>query len=475
MDGHQLRPHNRRSRFCYCRRRVEPRRDLRGLQRREGAPHDGRRGQLGDITTGIPQRFVRDIAIDPADEDVAYLTVSGFGTGHVFKTADGGATWQDVSRNLPNLPVNAVLIEPGTPDNIYIGTDLGAFVSTDAAATWSPFNDGLPLVAVFDLAINSTSGLLLAGTHGRGMFARTVVLVLGMTVSPDSRIDSIAVGSTTTTSDTAVVRFVGPGAATQPWTAAPGAGTWLTITTPNGTGNGVVRWTRDPTGLLLGTYVDTVSVTATGSGLSPAQIIDTLVIGQALAMSLSSSSLVDTTVAGAQQPTLGTVSVLITGIGSGSTSWNATHGAGSWITVTLDFGTGGGAVAWLRDASQLVEGIYIDTITVTAPGSGVSPMTVVDTLVVAPAIALSDAADELFVGGLLSPLQIAFLDALGNDDGTYNLGDVLAWVDWCQRTEPGGCVVDPAAVQEAADTAGGRSPSGGPRGSDDPKRSGRRE
>ncbi|MCH8255940.1 MAG: hypothetical protein IID06_11375, partial [Gemmatimonadetes bacterium] len=125
-----------------------------------------------------------------------------------------------MTRNLPDLPVNAVLIEPGTPDNIYIGTDLGAFVSTDAAATWSPFNDGLPLVAVFDLAINSTSGLLLAGTHGRGMFARTVLLVLGMTVSPDSRIDSIAVGSTTTTSDTAVVRFVGPGAATQPWTAA---------------------------------------------------------------------------------------------------------------------------------------------------------------------------------------------------------------------------------------------------------------
>lgn len=434
-------------------------------------------GANWSIITGAvgPQRFVKDIAIDPANEDVAYLTVSGFGTGHVFKTADGGATWQDVSGNLPDLPVNAVLIEPGTPDNIYIGTDLGAFVSTDAAATWSPFNDGLPLVAVFDLAINSTSGLLMAGTHGRGMFARTVDLALGMTVSPDSRIDSIAVGSTNITSDTAVVRFVGPGAATQPWTAAHGAGTWLTVTTPNGTGSGLVRWTRDPTGLPLGTYVDTIAVTATGSMLNPVVVIDSLVMGEALAMSLSSSSLVDTTVAGAQQPTLGTVSVLITGIGSGSTPWNATHGAGSWISVTLAAGTGGGTVAWSRDASQLGEGIYIDTITVTAPGSGVSPLTVVDTLVVVPAIALSDAADELFVGGLLSPLQIAFLDALGNDDGTYNLGDVLAWVDWCRRIAPGGCVVDPAAVQQSADTAGGRSSSGGPRGSDDPKRSGRRE
>ncbi len=144
--------------------------------------------------------------------------------------------------------------------------------------------------------------------------------------------------------------------------------------------------------------------------------------------------------------------------------------------MTLDSGTGGGAVAWSRDASQLVEGIYIDTITVTAQGGGLSPMTVVDTLVVAPVIALSDAADELFVGGLLSPLQVAFLDALGNDDGTYNVGDVLAWVDWCQRPASGGCVVDPAPVPEAASTAGGRSSSGGPpRESDEPKRSGRRE
>ncbi len=432
-------------------------------------------GANWSIITGavVPQRFVKDIAIDPANEDVAYLTVSGFGTGHVFKTADGGTTWQDVSGNLPDLPVNAVLIESGTPDNIYIGTDLGAFVSTDAAATWSTFNDGLPLVAVFDLAINSTSGLLLAGTHGRGMFARTVDLALGMTVSPDSRIDSIAVGSTSTTSDTAVVRFVGPGAATQPWTAAHGAGTWLTITTPNGTGNGVVRWTRDPTGLLLGTYVDTIAVTATGSILSPVQVIDSLVIGQALEMTLASPSRVDTTVAGAGRSTLDTVAVILTGVGAGGTAWQATHGGGSWITLTRAMGNGNGVVVWSRDASQLQGGVFIDTITVTAPGAGLSALTVVDTLIVAQPFALSDAADELFFGGVLSPLQVAFLEALGNDDGTYNLGDVLAWVDWCQSPVSGGCVNGAAPAQDVVEilrkstppptipVRDGRTPSGG--------------
>ena len=96
-----------------------------------------------------------------------------------------------------------------------------------------------------------------------------------------------------------------------------------------------------------------------------------------------------------------------------------------------------------RDASQLVEGLYIDTITITAPGSGLSSLAVVDTLVVGPAIALSAAAEELFVGGLLSPLQIGFLDALGNDDGTYNLGDVLSWIRWYQGgASSGGCIDD---------------------------------
>ena len=88
---------------------------------------------------------------------------------------------------------------------------------------------------------------------------------------------------------------------------------------------------------------------------------------------------------------------------------------------------GNGVIVWSRDASQLQAGVFIDTITVTAPGAGVSALTVVDTLIVVQPFALSDAADELCFGGVLSPLQIAFLDALGNDDGTYNVGDVLAW------------------------------------------------
>jgi hypothetical protein len=219
--------------------------------------------------------------------------------------------------------------------------------------------------------------------------------------------------------------------------------------------------------------VDTIAVTATGSMLNPVEVVDSLVIDRALEMTIASASRVDTTVAGAERSTLDTVAVTLTGIGAGGTAWQATHGGGSWITLTRAMGIGSGVIVWLRDASQLQAGVFIDTITVAASGAGVSALTVVDTLIVAQPFALSDAADELFFGGVLSPLQIGFLDALGNDDGTYNLGDVLAWVDWCQSPASGGCVNGAAPTQNVVEllrkstppptipVRDGRMPSGG--------------
>jgi len=56
------------------------------------------------------------------------------------------------------------------PGKIWLGTDVGIFVSEDAGATWAPFNDGLPNVAIFDLKISKPGSSLLACTHGRGAF-----------------------------------------------------------------------------------------------------------------------------------------------------------------------------------------------------------------------------------------------------------------------------------------------------------------
>ncbi len=104
-------------------------------------------------------------------------------------------------------------------------------------------------------------------------------------------------------------------------------------------------------------------------------------------------------------------------------------------------------VRWSRDPSGLSAGTFVDTITVTAAGASGSPATVIDTLVVVAQIALNDAAQHLLLSGVLSALQEAFLDANGNADGTYNLGDVLAWLDRCHSATPTGCLASAADVQ----------------------------
>ena len=83
--------------------------------------------------TGIPNRWVMDIYVDPVNANIAYVAVSGFGTGHIFKTVNGGTSWTNISGNLPDTPTNAVVVDDRfTPGTIYIGTDIG--VSSPTAA-----------------------------------------------------------------------------------------------------------------------------------------------------------------------------------------------------------------------------------------------------------------------------------------------------------------------------------------------------
>ena len=63
------------------------------------------------------------------------------------------------------MPVNTILIDPADPDVLYVGTDLGVWWGTPEGV-WTPYSDGLPVVAVFDLAAEPNSGLLVASTHG---------------------------------------------------------------------------------------------------------------------------------------------------------------------------------------------------------------------------------------------------------------------------------------------------------------------
>ena len=121
---------------------------------------------------GIPARYVTDIEVKPTVPGTAYATVSGFGSGHVFRTTNTGGTWTDVSGNLPNTPVNAIVADyRTTTPTLYVATDVGVFWSIDGGATWANTSSLLPSAVVLDLILDTKSNNLLAATHGRGIWS----------------------------------------------------------------------------------------------------------------------------------------------------------------------------------------------------------------------------------------------------------------------------------------------------------------
>ncbi|HYX26481.1 MAG TPA: hypothetical protein VFC23_20165, partial [Thermoanaerobaculia bacterium] len=117
--------------------------------------------------------FVSSLVFDPQDPAVVYATYATFGGAHVWQSRDGGTTWQSLDGTsgvsataLPDLPVHSLVIDPRHPQRLYVGTDLGVFVSLDGGATWAVENSGFANVVTESLVVSPP--FLFAFTHGRG-------------------------------------------------------------------------------------------------------------------------------------------------------------------------------------------------------------------------------------------------------------------------------------------------------------------
>lgn len=131
-------------------------------------------GNWVDISTGLPGRGVSDLAVDPANSNVIYAAITGFGPGQqVYKTVNALAatpSWSLSGSGIANSAANAVLVDPGASSVVYAGTDLGVFRSIDSGVSWSAFMNGHPVAPVYDLQANATTGVLISFTHGRSAF-----------------------------------------------------------------------------------------------------------------------------------------------------------------------------------------------------------------------------------------------------------------------------------------------------------------
>jgi hypothetical protein len=139
-----------------------------------------------DTLTGaesLPNRAISSIYVDPTDPNHAWISYLGYdqatptATGHVFSVTydpagDGSVSVQDVSDNIGNQPVNAVVED--TNGDLYAATDFGVAKLPNGGTSWAPAADGLPLVTVASLTINPAAHQLLAATHGRGAYQLTL-------------------------------------------------------------------------------------------------------------------------------------------------------------------------------------------------------------------------------------------------------------------------------------------------------------
>jgi hypothetical protein len=200
-------------------------------------------GRWTDLTANLPPaakgQWISRVEPSAHDAKVAYLAVDAHRSGRLspmaFRTADRGATWQDISGDLPkDGPVKVLREDPRKASLLFAGTEFGLFVSLNRGATWVKLG-ALPTVAVDDIAIHPREHDLVIATHGRSLYILD-------DLTPLEELDD-----TTASSDAAL------------FTPRDAFGSYLLPGTEDWGGKAVFRGENPPEGALISYYLRDVS------------------------------------------------------------------------------------------------------------------------------------------------------------------------------------------------------------------------
>lgn len=134
-----------------------------------------------DITNGLPfNKHVSRVTASAFGQAVVYLALNGKRdddfAAHLYMSRDYGENWRDISSNIPGAPVNVIREDPKKSGVLYVGTDMGVYVSVDNGEKWDTLGSGLPIIFVHDLVVHPRDPILVIATHGRGLWALDVAL-----------------------------------------------------------------------------------------------------------------------------------------------------------------------------------------------------------------------------------------------------------------------------------------------------------
>jgi photosystem II stability/assembly factor-like uncharacterized protein len=128
-----------------------------------------------EIMKGLPyKKWVSRIVASAYDEATVYLSMNGKRDNdfadYLYKSIDFGKTWVDISANIPGGPINVIKEDVKNKNILYVGTDLGVYITLNRGKSWQVLANNLPTTFVHDLVIHPRDDILVAATHGRGMW-----------------------------------------------------------------------------------------------------------------------------------------------------------------------------------------------------------------------------------------------------------------------------------------------------------------
>ncbi len=252
-----------------------------------------------NVTGGTfnPGNFdISSLAADPHDATgkTIYATIMGFaGNGinaaHLYRSTTGGASWTNISSNLPNAPANSVVIDPNDANTLYVALDTGVYVTTQVATCtttncWSIYGTALPNAPVIALAASATLptgdgriGELRAVTYGRGLW-QIPLLTAATATQPAITLNPTAL--------TFASQAVGTASTPQTITVTNSGSAPLTITQITPTGDFTATNTCITAPIAINatcTIQITFAPTATGTRTGTLTIYGNVAVGQATA------------------------------------------------------------------------------------------------------------------------------------------------------------------------------------------------
>lgn len=140
-------------------------------------------GSWYERSSGLPAgQNVRTIQVHKTDPNTAYALMNGLGNPgqKIYKTTNRGISWTNISGNIPDIPMGDIVPNPNNSNLLYLGTQLGAYRSSNGGSNWHRWNNGIPDATVITemgfIDSTNTSGkfFVVAATYGRSMIMRDV-------------------------------------------------------------------------------------------------------------------------------------------------------------------------------------------------------------------------------------------------------------------------------------------------------------